>query len=303
MKNETVEQFQAGAAEIFQDDGKVEKLAGGCGFTEGPLWHRNGFLLFSDIPANTIKKMDHEGNLTDYIHKSGFTNADQSMLSEQVGSNGLAYDDQGRILVCQHGNHAIGFIQHGKVETLIPGFANRPFNSPNDIVTRSTGHIYFSDPPYGLKNQVSNAEAFQPSSGVYLFKNGNVERVIEQLQFPNGVCLSPDEHFLFVSSNHPDEPNILKCALDENGGIISTEIFMEQNADGIKTDMEGNLYLATDDGIMVADTAGIIMCILHVPETPANLAWGGKDKNELYITARSSIYRVKTTVKGFMACW
>lgn len=303
MKHNPVEQFQTGAGELFRDNAKIEKLATGCGFAEGPLWHRDGFLIFSDIPANTIKKMDAGGILSDYIINSGCSHDNRSLLSEQIGSNALAYDESGRILVCQHGDHALGYIKNGTIETLIAGFANRPFNSPNDIVVRSTGHVFFSDPPYGLKEQVPNADEFQPSGAVYLYKDGSIERVIDQLQFPNGLCLSPDEHYLYVSSNHPDEPYILKCALDEHGGIESSEVYMEQNADGIKTDLEGNLYLATDDGILVADTAGIILCLLHIPESPANLAWGGKEKNELYITARSSIYCVKTTVKGFMACW
>jgi gluconolactonase len=272
-------------------DIRVEKIATGFQFTEGPVWHPTGFLLFSDTPANVIWQLYPDGRVKYYMDNSGLIGNDTSLLSDMVGSNGLALDAYNNLVICQHGNHALAMLdRNGVISVLTSSFEGRPYNSPNDLVIRSDRSIYFTDPPYGLKEQVLRPEAFQPHAGVYCYKNGTVNLISDRLKYPNGTCFSPDESFLYISSNHPDEAQLWRYHISVTGEIKEQTIIAEQNADGIKTDHRGNLYLSTDDGILILSSQGQKLALISLPESPTNITWIKPEHTHLYITARSSIY-------------
>lgn len=273
---------------------EIEKLATGFQFTEGPVWHPENFLLFSDIPANCIWQLFPDGIKKIYLDQSGFSGNDTSELSEQTGSNGLAIDAKENLIICQHGNHALARLDKYHVISVLAGtYEGRPFNSPNDLVIRSDGSIYFSDPPYGLKNQVHHPNRFQPGGGVYRFKDGEVQLVSEDFRYPNGVCFSPDESYLYVGSSHANESYVCRYEVTKSGELTHPRLFIENNADGIKIDQKGNLFLATDQGVLIVSPEGKRMAMIRLPETPSNLAWVKPAYDTLYVTARSSVYRIR----------
>lgn len=286
------------AVSIFTDEGslysniRIEKVVTGFQFTEGPVWHPDQYLLFSDIPANLIWQLFPDGIIRHFMDNSGLLNTDTSMLSDMIGSNALAIDRQNNLIICQHGNHGISKLdKNGVISVLTSSYKGRPYNSPNDVVIRqSDGSIYFSDPPYGLKEQVLHPDIFQPHAGVYRYKEGNVTLLSDKFNYPNGVCLSPDESYLYVSSNHPDEAFLWRYSLSPSGEVTDKIILTEQNADGIKTDQSGNLFLCTDNGILILSSQGEKLALLPVPENPANIAWVKPGYKQLYITARNSVY-------------
>lgn len=279
-------------AAVFLKNIKIDKIATGFQFTEGPVWHPEQYLLFSDIPANVIWQLYPDGRVKYYMDKSGLLGNDTSALSDMIGSNGLALDKQNNLIICQHGNHAIGKLDmNGVFSVLTTEYQGRPYNSPNDLVIRQTDEgIYFSDPPYGLKEQILHPAIFQPRASVYCYKNGEVKLICDKLQYPNGVCFSPDENYLYVSSNKSDEALVYRYQLSVTGEIMEEKIIAKENADGIKTDQKGNLFLCTDDGILILSPEGKRLALISLPESPSNIAWVKPEFNYLYITARSSIY-------------
>lgn len=272
---------------------KIEQVATGFQFTEGPVWHPENFLLFSDIPANCIWQLYPDGRKKIYLENSGFSGDDTTELSDQVGSNGLSIDNKGNLVICQHGNHSLAMLDKYSVISVLTGYyEGRRYNSPNDLAIRSDGSIYFSDPPYGLKDQVHHPQRFQPGGGVYRYKDGEVILLTEDLRYPNGVCFSPDESHLYVGSSHGGEANVWCYELTKSGELQHPRILIENNADGIKTDRSGNVFLATDEGVLIVSPEGRRMVMIHLPETPANLAWVKPSYDTLYVTARTSVYRI-----------
>jgi gluconolactonase len=269
----------------------IQQIAAGFRFTEGPVWHPDQYLLFSDTPVNKIWQLLPDRTVQVYMDKSGLSNDDVSALSDMIGSNGLAIDGEGCLIICQHGNHGLARLQKtGETTILVNQFEGHPLNSPNDLVLHSDGAIFFTDPPYGLKNQILHPSAFQTFAGIYRCKNDKLDLLCDDLRYPNGICFSPGEDYLYVSSNHPDEPYVWRFELSGAGQVKHQSILIEQNADGIIADKEGNLLLCTDRGILFVSPHGKRLALISLPEIPTNIAWGGKDGNELYITARSSIY-------------
>jgi gluconolactonase len=282
---------------IAVDECIIQKIATGFEFTEGPCWHPDGYLIFSDIPANKIFKLS-SGKVEVFLDNSGMVFSDTSLLSDHIGSNGIAMDLDGNIIICQHGNHAIASLdRYGHISILANEYEGKPFNSPNDLIVRSDGTIFFTDPPYGLKEQVLNSSAFQPHAGVYLLNEGVVKLLSTRLRYPNGVCLSMEEKRLFVSSNHPDEPELWQFRISRDGHILDQEIFVHRNADGILCDIHDNLYLATHEGVVILSSAGEHIATITLDEIPSNLCWGGRDRTVLYVTARTSVYSIENLWK------
>ncbi len=272
---------------------RVEQLGDNFAFTEGPAWHPDGFLIFSDIPANKIYKLGKEGSFSVYLEPSGFSEGDRSLLHEQIGSNGLTFDQEGNLLICQHGNHRVaGQTRDGRIFKIATAFEGKPFNSPNDIAVAPNGDIFFSDPPYGLKDQVLNTDKFQSAGWVYRVRGNDVQPVCKELNYPNGLVFSPDGQYLYISTNHEDEPTLLRYTMDETGMPGEKIIFLTQNADGLGMDSAGNLYMATDEGILVADQHGQKLVLIPLDETPTNMAWEGSEHKKLYVTARSKLFAI-----------
>jgi len=285
------------AADLFRQKPTPKRLATGFQFAEGPLWHPQGCLLFSDVKANRIFQLFLSGVIHVWCERSGSQYVCGKYLSEMIGSNGLALDTNGDLVFCQHANHSIAKMTKGKdVFKLCTSYDGRPFNSPNDLAIRSDGAIFFTDPPYGLRKEVLNPGIFQSHSGIYKFQNNQVCLLSADFNYPNGICFSKDERHLFVGSNHPDEKRIIKFTLSLKGSIMSKQIFAHMNADGIKTDIFNNLYAATDKGIVILSPEGKQLALIPLPEPATNITFGGPDQNLLFITTYHSIYSVEMNI-------
>lgn len=269
----------------------IEKVATGFKFAEGPLWHPKGYLLFSDCITNTIWRMEENGDLAVFLNNAGFSGCCCGNLSNIVGPNGLALDKEQNLIICQQGDHAIAQLDpQRKLTVLVNRYKDKPLNSPNDIAIRSDGIIYFTDPPYGLKEQVLNSSSFQPFGGVYKLVNNTLKLISTDFVYPNGLCFSPGERYLYVSSNHESEPALMRYELSEEGDIVHRSVLAEINADGITIDRPGNIYACTDEGIKIVSPRGNIIMTIPVPEVPSNITWEGTNEHRLWITARTSVY-------------
>jgi gluconolactonase len=273
---------------------EITLLDGTCSFSEGPAWSKDGFYLFSDIPENVICSIAPRMQKRVHLERSGCTLQEKSFLSEQTGSNGLAFNREGQLYICQHGNGSVGVLRNGEIEPMIAEFRGRRFNSPNDLVLHPEGAVFFTDPPYGLKDSQLAPDLGQPKAGLYRFKEGRVDLISDIFKYPNGVCLSPDGSVLYCCSNKPAEKFILifNALTGESLGSLC-----EENSDGIKCDRWGNLWLCTKEGIVVIDNKGVRVAKIELPTVPANCCWGGKDGSDLLITARKNIFHIQGILK------
>ena len=289
---------------------KIEKIADGFQFTEGPVWHPDGYLLFSDPNTNTIYRYDPSTkNISVYISHSGYTGPDIGEYG-QPGSNGLAIDKEGRLIIDQHGNRRVIRIERkGPVTVLADKINGKRFNSPNDIVLKSDGAIYFTDPPYGLPDFFNDKRKELDYSGVFMIKNNEVKLVSKDLGGPNGLAFSPDEKFFYVTNwdirDIHHTKTIWRYEVNPDGTLSNGRIFFDFNftedeeaLDGLKIDKEGNLFVSAPGGIWIISPDAKLLGKIVTPERPANLAWGDQDAKTLYLTAHSSIYKIKVNTGG-----
>ncbi|MBC7849825.1 MAG: SMP-30/gluconolactonase/LRE family protein [Chitinophagaceae bacterium] len=271
---------------------RVHRLTTGLQFTEGPAWHPGGYLLFSDVIANRMYRLFPDtGDVEVLVNDSGFIGSDASQLSKMVGSNGIVVDRARNIIFCQHGNHALAYLNvNNELKFLTCLFEGKPFNSPNDLTLKSDGSIYFTDPPYGLKDEVLNPTAFQPIAGVYRFRFGRVDLLHGDLSYPNGICFSPGERYLYVSVASGNDAGVWRFPVQEDGKIGNKTLFIETAADGLYCDSNGCLYLAAEDGIHIHDESGKSVGKIPLQERPTNIAAGPAYSSQLFITAGSSVY-------------
>ncbi len=283
------------ALSVINTDFKLQTLADDCLFTEGPVWNKQGFYLFSDIDANAVYKIEEGKAKEIFISHSGTSDPSaEGIRPDHAGSNALTYDGDGNLLICQHGNHAIAKWQAEALQPFITLYKQRPFNSPNDIVVSKNGTIYFSDPPYGLTSATLNPEKFQPIAAVYSWKNGEAKIICDKYQYPNGVCLTPGEEELYICSNKRFEDFI---SVYDVATLQFKKILAKENSDGIKCDPGGNVYLCNNDGVIVLNSNGKRIALIQLPTIPANICWGGKNLNDLFITARENIFLIKDLLK------
>lgn len=272
----------AAAAQDFSEV-KVERVATGYRFTEGPVWSREGFLLFSDVPNNRIVKLTPPAATSTYRDDSG-------------AANGNTFDSKGNLYTCEGANHRITRTDpKGKVETVASQFEGKPFTAPNDIVVSKDGHIYFTDPAFG--NQADSKQI--PFFGVYHVTPKGEVSVVSRLQTrPNGIALSHNGRVLYVANS--DERNIRAYDVDRSGTPSNERVVItgiEGVPDGIKVDEKGNIYV-TCRGVAIYSSAGKLIRMIEMPETPTNCAFGDADLQSLYVTARTSLYRIRLNVKG-----
>jgi gluconolactonase len=287
--------YNSSVFEFVSRDWEIETLASDCRFTEGPVWSSDGFYLFSDITANVIYKIDAAGRKQVYLSSSGTDNPhDPDLKPDQVGSNALAYDAAGDLLICRHGSHQIGKFRGAGIEPFIDKYGTHPLNSPNDLILHSTGKIFFSDPPYGLKDSKLNPEKFQPVGGVYCWNTGAMELICDRYQYPNGVCLSPDEKLLYICSNKPFE-NFISVYDATSHRFL--EVLARENSDGIECDPQGNIYLCSRDGLIILDSHGHRLALIELSAIPANICWGGNMKKDAFITAREKVFLIRNLLK------
>jgi len=290
---DSITMYDKKAAEFINPAATLQRLATGFGFTEGPCWHADGYLLLSDMPANIIFKLGLNGEKQVFKTESGFTGEDKSLLSPMIGSNAIAQHPDGSLLVCRQGNHAIAKLDRQlRFTDIAIQYEGRPFNSPNEIAVKKDGSFYFSDPPYGLKNEILHPAVFQPVAGIYYYKDGLVTLVSTDFRYPNGLCLLDDETILLAGSNHPDEPYVVRYSIGAGGSLQHRSLFLQQNADGIKKDKMGHLYLATGDGILIVGPDGQRIALVRVPEMPTNMTFSAPGADWLLITAGTSVYKI-----------
>lgn len=284
----------ASGQNIWDAEAKIEKLATGMGFTEGPVWlPAENFLVFSDIPNSKLMKWSAETGL--------------SVYRECEQANGNILDLEGRLISCQHAaRNVVRWDSEGKAEVLIDRFESMRFNSPNDVAVRSDGTLWFTDPPWGLRDQPE-------LPGHWVFKldpaKGVVEVVLRDLAMPNGINFSPDETRLYVADTggnrrHPDPafhqtPAGIHCYEITNDGTLGKKLFsIPHGSDGMAVDIAGNLYTTDRDLVLVYDADGKKVDEIRVPENPANVTFGGEDYRTLFITARTSLYSIRTKNSG-----
>jgi gluconolactonase len=281
----------------------VEKVATGMGFVEGPVWvpdSQGSYLLFSDIPANKVWRLDGSDRVSAFIDP--VTPAD-SPAGGTGGSNGLALDLEGRVVLCEHGNRRVARLEaDGSRTTLAERYQGKRLNSPNDIVYHSSGSAYFTDPTYGVPDTKLRELDW---AGIYRLRaDGSVDLLSTDLENPNGIGLSPDEKTLYVANSHPTKRLWMAYPVADDGTLGDGRVHFDGSSleargvpDGFAVDERGNIWASGPGGIVVIDPSGKHLGTIELPEQPANAGFGG-DGSMLYATARTSLYRVPLKVRG-----
>lgn len=313
----TIERRDQAIDAIIPKDAALEKVADGFDFAEGPVWIParfggagakvidEGYLLFSDPNRNTIYRLTSDGQVGVYRTKSGYAGLDIAEF-RQPGSNGLAVDAQGRLTICEHGNRRVTRVEpNGSLTVLADRFEGKRLNSPNDLVYRSDGALYFTDPPFGLPKYHDDSRRESPHTGVYCQIRGELKLVSTDLQGPNGIGLSPDEKYLYVANWDLQKKVVMRYAVREDGLLEGGTVFFDMTAasgeealDGLEVDRLGNLYVSGPGGVWVISSEGAHLGMIKGPELPANFAWGGEDGRTLYMAARTGIYQMRMNVGG-----
>jgi gluconolactonase len=268
-----VERADPALDSIVDSGSSLERVAGGFVFTEGPVWSADGSLLFSSPNTNVIYRWHPAGR---------------------------------RLTICQHGNRRVVRVEpHGNVTVLADGFEGRRLNSPNDLVYRSDGTLFFTDPPFGLPATFDDPAKELPFSGVFAVREGRVRLVTDQLEGPNGLAFSPDERYLYVGNWDPERKVVMRYRLGPDDEVLESSVLFDMTGadgedaiDGLKVDRAGNVYACGPGGVWVISPDGRHLGTLRLPEAPHNLAWGDADARALYITALTSVYRIRLRHPG-----
>lgn len=301
----TIERADAGLDAIVPAGAKIEKLAGGFAFTEGPIWSKDGYLLFSDIPRNEQHKWTPDGKVTLFRKPSGY-DLNDAPEGAFIGSNGMTRDHQGRLVICEHGNHRVTRMEaDGTLTVLASHWEGKRLNSPNDIVQKSNGHFYFTDPPYGLVKQDEDPKKELNFNGVFRISNGNLKLLYKGIARPNGLAFSPDEKYFYLNNSEPHNKICLRFEVGEDGTLANEKLFFDLTKDssdgvpdGMKIDRVGNVYSTGPSGVWIFTPEGKHLGTIKPPEVPANLHWGDADAKTLYITARTGLYRIRLNIAG-----
>ncbi|MEX2300648.1 MAG: SMP-30/gluconolactonase/LRE family protein [Bryobacterales bacterium] len=290
---------------IVPPNPKIFKLAEGFQFTEGPVWVRNGgYLLFSDPNSNTIYKYA-DGALSVFRANSGYEGADIAEYG-QPGSNGLTFDREGRLTIDQHGNRrVIRLERNGELTVLADRYEDKRLNSPNDLVYRSDGTLFFTDPPFGLPKFFDDPRKELTFSGVYAVRDGKVKLLTQELTGPNGIAFSPDEQYLYVGNWDEKKKVVMRYDVAADGSLSNGKVFIDMTSaagedaiDGVKVDMQGNVYVSGPGGLWILSPEGKHLGTIVAPKHAHNFAWGGEDGKTLYMAARSALYRMTLNIPG-----
>jgi gluconolactonase len=315
-----IDRMNAGFDAIVPADAKLERVATGFTWTEGPIWISAGYLLFAEITSNSIRKLTPDGTVSIFLQPSGYKGA-TPYGGKEPGSNGMTLDRSGRLTVAGHAHRDVWRLEtldpKGQVTVLADSYEGKKLNSPNDLVYKSDGSLYFTDPPYGLPTQADNDPIKELQvSGVYRIPKAfdqkpgaapardQLQLVVKDLPRPNGIAFSPDEKYLYVA-NSGTQKVWMRYRVKKDGTLTDAKVFYDATSDtrvggpdGIKVDREGNLYGSGPGGIWIFSREGKPQGVILIPERASNVNWGGADRKTLYITASSSIYRVTLKVPG-----
>jgi gluconolactonase len=280
---------------IVSPGARLEKMADGVRSGEGPVWMPQGYLLFSDFNANLIYRWTADDGLTVFRTKSGYAGFDIAKYS-LPGANGLAVDREGRLTIAEHGRRRVVRLErNGDVTVLADTYEGRRLNSPNDLVYRSDGSLYFTDPPFGLPKDHAAVRQL-PYSGVFRWRGGPLELLTGDLTGPNGLAFSPDERHLFVADGA--KGTVMRFDVRDDGTLANGRSFFKIQCDGVKIDQRGNLYAAGEGGVWVISAAGKALGMIKPPERATNLAWGDDDYRTLFVVGGRSVYRIRLEVSG-----
>lgn len=288
-------------SDMFGEPPAVEKIDFDFEFTEGPVWSADGYWLFSDIPANTI-----------YKWKSG--DEVEVFVDSSFNSNGLAFDKDGNLIACEHGSRTVSrYNSDGSKTTIATHFKEKKLNSPNDLTVHSSGAIFFTDPPWGLAQQNDDPAKELSFNGVFLLKDTTLYLIDSMLSLPNGIALSPDENYLYVSNTQFDgklsdmknkQDVWMRYELSDSLTIVEKSQFIVASdydwgkvdgaMDGMKTDKEGNIFASGPGGVVVFNSSGKYLGTIKFPGIPTNLAFGGQNNKTLLVTVRKNVYAIRT---------
>jgi gluconolactonase len=303
---------------IVSSNAEVEKLADGFGIASGPVWVRNnrgGYLLFSDLISNVIDKWTPDGKVSVFLKASGFTGTDASGVGvggepnngvtkgSIIGSNGLTLDRRGRIVFCAQGDRGIVRLEkNGKRTVLADRYEGKRFNSPNELVYKSDGSLYFTDPTSGLHLRDNAPKRELPFNGIYLLRHGKVQLLSKDFPLPNGLAFSPDERYLYV--NDTKKKAITRFDVQPDDTISNGQLFIDMISDkedsghGIKVDKNGNVYCAGPGGLWIMSPDGKHLGTILTPERLTEPTFGDADGKTLYMTGITSLFRVRVNVEG-----
>lgn len=307
-----VRRFSPALDAIVAPDTKVEALAAGFKWAEGPVWvRRGGYLLFSDVPANTIHRWSRGRSAEPFLHPSGLAGDDPAI--REGGANGLAIDASGALVMCDSGNRALArFDFAAKRKTfLVERYESKRFNSPNDLAISKSGAIYFTDPSFGLKDLNASPVKELAFNGVFrLAPDGALTLIDDTLEYPNGIALSPDETMLYVSNCTDKNPILRAYRLDTDGVPVSAVTLFDAKPlmkpdspgwpDGMKTDASGSIFMGGPGGILVISPAGELLGVIGAGRSIANCAFG-EDGRTLFLTAKDTLARIRLKSRG--AAW
>lgn len=315
----SIERIDPALDAIVPASARIEKIGSGFEFTEGPIYMREGYLLFSDVPGNVIRKWTPEGGAVDFRRPSGYDGTD-APKGAFIGSNGLTCDKEGRLVICEHGNGRVTRLEKdGKLTVLAAKYQGKRLNSPNDAVYKSDGSLYFTDPPYGFPKQDQDPKKELEFNGVYrLNPDGKLILLTKEMTRPNGLGFSPDEKYLYVANSDEARKVWMKFEVKPDGTLREGKVLADVTSnkedglpDGMKLDVNGNLYGTGPGGVWIFSPEGKHLGTIKPPETPANIHWGKFAKTNaeaamtrdekattLYITARTGLYRIQLSVAG-----
>jgi len=304
----TIERLDPRLDDLVPQGAKVERIAEGFEWSEGPVWdRRGGFLLFSDVPRNTVFKWKRGEGVSVFLKPSGYTGA--IPRGGEPGSNGLLFDSEGRLILCQHGDRRVARLEpDGSFRTIVDRYQNRRLNSPNDGVFMSNGDLYFTDPPYGLVGLNQDPTKELDFNGVYRysFRDSSLTLLTKEMTFPNGIALSPDEKTLYVANSDPQRAIWMAFPVKEDGTIGPGRVFADATPsvgtkkglpDGMKVDQHGNIFATGPGGVLIFAPDGTHLGTLATGEATANCGWG-EDGSVLYITADMYVGRIPLKTKG-----
>lgn len=306
----TIERLDPRFDQLIAPDAVLEKLAQGFQWSEGPVWIPDGaYLLFSDIPRNSVMKWKDGEGLRLFLKPAGYTGPIER--GGESGSNGLLVDASGRLVLCQHGDRRIARLEKdGRFTTLCDRYQGKRFNSPNDAGYKSNGDLYFTDPPYGLAKGADDPARELDFCGVFrLSKDGQVTLLTDQMTRPNGIAFSPDEKTLYVAQSDPQRPIWMAFDVRADGSIGNGRVFVDASGwpkglrglpDGLKVDARGNLFCTGPGGVNVFAPDGTLLGRVNPGQPTANCAFGD-DGSVLYVTANMYLCRIKTKTRGLKA--
>ena len=297
---------------LIAPDAKIEILAQGYDWSEGPVWVKNGgFLLFSDVPQNVIVRWKEGEGAREWLKPSGYTGREPR--GAELGSNGLVIDREGHLVICQHGDRRVARMEAPlsapapRFSTIADRYEGARLNSPNDAVFHRNGDLYFTDPPYGMVKQFEDPAREIPYQGVFrTHRNGSVSLLTRDMTRPNGLGFSPDEKTLYVSQSDPAAPIWRAFAVRPDGSLGASRILFDAHSlaktrrglpDGLKVDTEGNLFATGPGGVLILTPEGRHLGTILTEQATGNCAFGD-DGRTLYMTADMYVMRVRLKAKG-----